>query len=184
MQPREQPSTVDPRDRAGSTHSRGPYLPSSAVEVRRVNANLDATLLDLVRAIPERHLHDVLPEGHWTLAEHLGHLAEFPRTFARQLGEWVAGQRAVVGRRDASDTDFHDAVVRAAERRLADLVDELEASLAQLAGVLTTLTDDHLASTVEVMGEGRTPAIRFLGRSVLDHKRDRAAELSRQLADL
>lgn len=159
-----------------------PY--SSAAEVRRRNVDLDGWITGLVERVPERHLHDALPEGQWTLAEHLGHLAEFPATFSRQLDEWLRGERAVVGRVADYDTDRLDALVRATERRRAGLVAELATSLGRMVSVLARFTDDHLTAHVQDVTEGRVPLIRILDRYVLGHKQVHAESLAAALADL
>ena len=88
-----------------------PY--SSALELVRRNEELDDELLTLAAAVPEEHLHDEFSDEGWTLAQHLGHLGEFPAFYARQLQEWLDGRRVVLGRVDEYDADYLDALERA-----------------------------------------------------------------------
>lgn len=152
-----------------------PY--ASAVEVRRRNAELDAELRALAYQVPERHLHDEFSEEAWTLAENLGHIAEFPAYFARQLNEWLDRTRVVVGRVADCDPDYSDALMRATEQRLAPLLEELEGSLAKLDEALARLTDDHLMATVHDVAHEREPLTSFLERYVIGHKAEHADQL-------
>lgn len=157
---------------------------ASAAELRLANAALDAELLKVVDQVPEGHLHDEFSDEEWTLAMQLGHLAEFPRTFGRQLASWLRRERLVVGRVIDCDTDRADALRRATVRRLPDLVEELEASLVLLDATLGSLHNDHLVATVYDVTAGRQALTVFCDRYVLRHKIAHTAQLAATLRSL
>jgi hypothetical protein len=154
-----------------------PGLYDSATEVRRRNAELDAQLRALAKQIPESSLHDELSECRRTLAEQLGHLAESATFSNRQLDEWLAGHRIILGRVASVDPDFHDGMARATERRLQPLVDALEHSLQELDANLGRLHRGHLKATTHHVVFGREPLTSYLDRYVIRHKTAHAREL-------
>lgn len=154
----------------------------SADAVRRHNRELDERLLALLRDLPGDRLHEPLGDGEWTLAENAGHIAEFPRYFARQLREWIRGERVVIGRVAEHDADRNDAVVRAPQRGVDELVAGAEASFAELAEVLEELTDEHLTATTRNVKYGDEPLHAYLQRYVVGHKEAHLDQLERALA--
>lgn len=150
----------------------------SAEEVRAENRSLDADLLALLPKIRPADLARTPTAGEWSLAENLAHLAEFPSYFARQLSQWIAGQRTVVGRVAEHSADRNDAIARGPQRPLPDLVAQVEASLADLAKALAELSDAHLDTATKNVKYGEEPLRAFLSRYVVGHK---AAHLSQLL---
>lgn len=157
---------------------------ASAADLRLTNAALDAELLRVVKDVPEGHFHDEFSDEAWTLAVQVGHLAEFPTTFGRQLRSWLGRERVVVGRIAECDPEREDALLRATVRRLPELVEELEASLALLSSVLAMLRDEHLTATVYDVAAGRQTLTVFLDRYLLSHKAEHTTQLGTTLRNL
>lgn len=161
--------------------AREPY--GSADEVRRWNAVLDADLAALCQRIPERHLHDEFSDHGRTLAQQLGHLAEFHAYFATQLDDWLGRERLVAGR-VADNADLEDALLRATVTRLDPLLRDVRASVQALADVLDRLADGHLTATIYDIVQGREPLTAFLDRYVIAHKARHAHELAATITGL
>src|SRR5699024_9297860 len=119
-------------------------LPETADGVRSLNGRLDAELLALFDEITPDELGVASGDVEWNLEENLGHIAEFPRYFARQLRQWFDGERVVIGRVAEHSADRNDAIVQARGRSLDEFRAEAETSFAELADVLGRLTDEHL----------------------------------------
>jgi uncharacterized damage-inducible protein DinB len=114
----------------------------TADDVRRLNAELDARLVRLAGEIRPDELHVDPQNGEWTLAENLGHIAEFPRFFAPQL-----------------EAQLHD-----------ELRADLAASLDAFAAALVELRDDDLERVAENGKYGPESLAVFLDRYVISHK--------------
>lgn len=154
---------------------------SSADELRRHNRELDERLLALMDDVrPDELLRDP-GDGEWRLVENLAHIAEFPRYFARQLREWLDGDRVVLGRVAEHSADRNDAVVRAADRDLHALRRDAVAAFAELRLVLDDLRDEHLDTTTHNVKYGEEPLRAFLRRYAVGHKAAHVEQLHRTL---
>ncbi|MGH9023939.1 MAG: DinB family protein [Acidimicrobiia bacterium] len=153
----------------------------SADEVRSLNRALDEQLRLLFGRIRPEDLLRSPGDGEWSLAENLAHLAEFPGYFARQLHQWIAGQRTVVGRVAEHSADRNDAIARAGDRPLTELLADFEASVDELAEALGGLRDDHLDTPTVNVKYGEEPLRAFLTRYVLGHKEAHIAQLGSAL---
>jgi hypothetical protein len=141
----------------------------------------DSTAADIL----ERHLHDEFSDHDHTFAEQLGLLSALRNRLARQLEDWTAGRRSVLGHGPVvDDADLVDALLRSKELRHSSLLEELSATGGRLRSALIGLTDDHLRATVHHVVRGREPLAAFLTRSALDDEIDRHIELLRTLRDL
>lgn len=149
----------------------------SADEVRSLNRALDQQLRLLVRRIRPDDLSRSAVDGEWSVAENLGHLAEFPAYFARQLQQWLVGQRTVVGRVAEHSADRNDAIARAGDRPLVELLADFEASADALAEALEGLRDAHLDVPTVNVKYGQEPLRAFLARYVVGHKEAHVAQL-------
>lgn len=156
----------------------------TAREVRDHNAELDRAFEAVVTQIPSELLTVEVGDGEWTLAEQLAHVAEFPGYFARQLRQWLAGERVVIGRIAEADADRNDAVARAKDRGLDDLVAQARASFRELAGALDGLRDEHLSAPTQNVKYGEEPLTAFLNRYVVGHKAAHVEQLRATLERL
>jgi len=147
--------------------------------VLRRNRDLDAELLALAAHITPETLHASQGAGRWTLAEQLGHIAEFPVFFAQDLADWLA-HGGPVGR-----THAHPARLAAVEGArtvsLDELVGRLTPAFEALARALAVLTPDQLASMMENRKYGREPFANYLARYILGHKAGHVRQLRRSL---
>jgi uncharacterized damage-inducible protein DinB len=157
---------------------------ASAYDIQRRNREIDQRLLEVIATVPEAHLHDEFDGRRWTLAEQLGHLGEFPAYFARQLDEWMRGERAVIGRNADMDPDRTDALVRATVRRQAGMVADIEWALRQLDDVLGRMTDNHLLAHAHDVTIGRQSMTWFIDTYVIRHKERHLRDLRQTLASL
>lgn len=158
-------------------------LCASAAVVRRYNAKIDEDLLALAHRVPESSLHDEFSDRPRTLAQQLGHLAEFPIFFGAQLEAWLDRRRVVVGR-TAGEADLNDALTRATELRLAPLLAWLEGALKKFDGTLGRLHDEHLRAVTHNVEFGREPLTSYLDRYIVAHKLAHAGELEATLNEL
>lgn len=156
---------------------------AGAAAVRRYNAEIDKRLLALARRVPEGSLHDEFSDRPRTLAQQLGHLAEFPMFVGTQLEAWLDRRRVVMGR-TTSDADLNDALTRATELRLAPLLAWLEGALKKLDEILRRLHDEHLRAVIHTVEFGREPLTSYLDRSVVYHKLAHAGELEATLNEI
>ncbi|MQB00649.1 MAG: hypothetical protein GEU78_10205 [Actinobacteria bacterium] len=141
----------------------------TAGEVRERNRELDRELWAEIDAISPDELR--VDQGEeWSIDKNLGHIAEFPRYFARQLGQWLVGERTVLGRVAEYSADRNDAVVRSVDRPLEDLRQEVASSFVELAQVLERLEDEHLTRPTQNVKYGEEVLMAFLDRYVLGHK--------------
>jgi uncharacterized damage-inducible protein DinB len=150
--------------------------PTTADEVRARNAELDAALLALIDRLDPDELHTDPGTGEWTAAENLGHIAEFPRFFARDIDAQLAEEGATVGRTHEHEERLA-AIAAAAGRTFDDLRAEIVASFDQLARVLERLDDHHLQRTGSNRKYGPEPLAVFLDRYVLGHKASHVRQL-------
>jgi uncharacterized damage-inducible protein DinB len=155
-------------------------LPETADGVRRANAELDERLRALLSRITADQLGEG-PDDGWTVAEQLGHIAEFPGYFARQLREWIAGERTVIGRVAEHDADRNDAVVRAPQRSLEELREQAERSFDAFAEALEELEDEHLTQDTHNVKYGTEPLSAFLTRYAVGHKAAHVEQLQATL---
>ncbi len=153
---------------------------SSADAVRERNAELDRQLRRLFDSAPPDRIQDDFGDE-WTVAHNLAHIAEFPAYFARQLREWIAGERVVIGRVAEYDADRNDAIVQAPDRRLDDLRAQAEASFQALSDALEGLKDHHLEATTHNVKYGEEPLTAFLDRYVVGHKTAHVEQLREAL---
>jgi uncharacterized damage-inducible protein DinB len=154
-------------------------VPGTADEVRARNAELDAQLLALIDQLDADQLHTDPATGEWTAAENLGHLAEFPRFFARDIEAQLAREGATVGRTHEHEERLA-ATAAAKSTGFDELRGEVQAAFAELARVLERLEDHHLPRIGNNRKYGPEPLTVFLDRYVLGHK---AAHV-RQLEEL
>jgi uncharacterized damage-inducible protein DinB len=141
----------------------------TADDVRRLNAELDARLVGLAGEIRPDELHVDPQNGEWTLAENLGHIAEFPRFFAPQLEAQLHEERPRVGRTHEHAARLA-AVEHAHDRDLDELRADLAASLDAFAAALVELRDDDLERVAENGKYGPESLAVFLDRYVISHK--------------
>jgi hypothetical protein len=144
-----------------------PY--ESAREVRDHNTELDEQLLALFDAVPADRIHENFGDE-WTVAHNLAHIAEFPAYFARQLHQWIDGERVVIGRVAEHDADRNDAVFRAPSRGFDELREQAETSFTALRDALESLEDHHLDEMTQNVKYGAEPFTAFLDRYVVGHK--------------
>lgn len=154
---------------------------SSADEVRRHNRALDAQLLALFDEVRSDELLRNAGDDPWRPAENLAHIAEFPRYFARQLREWLTGDRVVVGRVAEHSADRNDAVVRAPDRDLDALRCDAASAFTEFAAALEDLRDEHLDATTHNVKYGEEPLRTFLQRYAVGHKAAHLEQLRRTL---
>src|SRR5690606_28682279 len=62
----------------GGTMNEQPGPLADAASVRRLNAELDAKLLELARGVSSDELYVDPEDGEWNLSQNLAHLGEFP----------------------------------------------------------------------------------------------------------
>lgn len=143
--------------------------PTTADEVRGLNASLDADLRALASKVPAEALGRDPGGDEWTVAQLLGHLGEFPRFFATDLAAWLNDPSVQVGR-----TMEHPARLAAVEEAERADIDRLRAEMGeafdQLASVLEDLEDHHLTAETQNRKYGTEPLTAFLDRYVLGHK--------------
>jgi hypothetical protein len=155
--------------------------PSSAAEVRRINAALDGELRRLAGRLAMDRLHEeerVEPgQEAWSAAVVLGHLGEFPGFFAGELRRWHADRTAPVGRTHESPERLA-AVEASRGRSFAELVTAMERGFAELAAALEPLTDDDLHAVTHNRKYAEEPLTAFLDRYVLGHKRGHLRQLA------
>lgn len=155
-------------------------LPLTASGVLELNARLD----DELRALFARISDDALgqgPETGWTVAEQCAHIAEFPGYFARQLREWINGERVLLGRVAEHDADRNDAIVRAPDQSIDELRAQAERSFAALAAALELLRDEHLTRETQNIKYGTEPLTAFLTRYAVGHKAAHVEQLGATL---
>lgn len=155
----------------------------SADAVRRRNEDLDRQLLGLFDAAPGERIHESFGDE-WTVARNLAHIAEFPRYFARQLREWIAGDRVVVGRVAEWDADRNDAIVQADQQELGTLRRAASDSFETMADALESLDDAHLEAPTHNVKYGQEPLTAFLDRYVVGHKVAHVSQLREALERL
>ncbi len=154
--------------------------PRTADAIRARNAALDAELRATVADLPAGRLHADPGGGEWTLAEQLGHIAEFPRFFAPDLIRQLREEHPTIGR--TSDHPGRNAAVAAARgRTLPDLQAELDASLDRLAAALEEVRDEHLGRIARNRKYGPEPLSAFLDRYVIGHKAGHIKQLRETL---
>jgi uncharacterized damage-inducible protein DinB len=153
----------------------------TADDVRRVNATLDRELLALAADITPDEVHTDPRNGEWTLAENLGHIAEFPRFFAPQIASQLAGDPAPVGRTHENPARLA-AIEAARGRGLDDLRSDLATSLGDFAHTLEPLRDDDLARVTENSKYGPESLRQFLDRYVIGHKAAHVRQLRETIA--
>lgn len=156
---------------------------TTADEVRALNCALDAELLSMIEGVTEYELR-VDAGDEWSIDKNLGHIAEFPRYFARQLRQWLAGERIVLGRVAEYSADRNDAVVRSKNRPLDELVREARESFRQLSDVLEQLQDEHLDSMITNVKYGEERLSAFLDRYILGHKTAHVHQLRAAIEDV
>lgn len=160
-------------------------LAGTADEVIGRNRQLDHRLRDLVAQAPADRLREDPGGGEWSLAENLGHIAEFPRFFGRELA-LVLDQPDVdveVGRTH-EHPERNEAVAAAAGKGHEQLAREVDAALAELGGVLDRLTDHDLQRVVSNRKYGPESLATYLQRYVLNHKAAHIDQLGRTFAAL
>lgn len=108
----------------------------TADNLRALNADLGAQFLALFDEVEPDELHVAPATEEWSIDKNLGHIAEFPAYFARQLRQWLDGDRVVLGRVAEHSADRNDAVVRARNRSPEELRTRAEAAFAALARFL------------------------------------------------
>lgn len=149
-------------------------VPATADGVRARNTDLDDDLRAIVREITADVLHRDPGGGEWTLGQQLGHIDEFPRFFAADLGAWLDAVEAGTTEPEVGRTQDHPvrlgAVDRASGTQLEALRTGVEAAFQQLAAVLDRLTDEHLRMTTRNRKYGDEPLTTYLDRYVLGHK--------------
>ena len=152
----------------------------TATDVRARNAALDHTIRTLASQVRADRLA-FRPEGDgWTLAENLGHLAEFPSFFANQVSVQIRADRPTVGRTH-EHVARQEAISRAAALSLEQLRNEVDVSLAELGRVLESLHDEHLPKLAQNRRYGLEPLATFLDRYVLGHKAAHIVQLEETL---
>jgi uncharacterized damage-inducible protein DinB len=142
---------------------------ATADDVRRLNRELDERLRALADEIQPEELHVDPCNGEWTLAENLGHIAEFPRFFAPQVTAQLREDHPRVGRTHEHEERLA-AIAQARERDLAELRADLAVSFDSFAGTLTELRDDDLTRVAENGKYGPETLSVFLDRYVIGHK--------------
>jgi hypothetical protein len=152
----------------------------TADEVRAENREHDAAFRELFARVPPDRLLEG-PEGEWTVAQNLGHIAEFPGYFARQLRSWIRGDQVVIGRVAEHDPQRNDAIARAPAEELRQLTARAEVAFGELEETLAELTDDHLTATTQNVKYGEEPLTNYLERYVVGHKRAHVDQLRRTL---
>lgn len=139
----------------------------TADELRRQNGRLDEELLEAAASVDPAQLH-FAPEGEWSLAQVLAHLAEFPRFFAGELARWRDDPGAVIGRTHEHPARL--AAVAEPQGQRDELVAAARQSLAVLAEALETLTDADIDAPTQNVKYGAEPLAAFLDRYVVGHK--------------
>ena len=156
-------------------------VPATADGVRARNTDLDDDLRAIIRELTADLLHRDPGGGEWTLAQQLGHIDEFPRFFAADLGRWLDAVESGAPQPEVGRTADHPvrlgAVDRATGEELEALRTGVEAAFQQLAAVLTRLTDDHLRMTMRNVKYGEEPLTAFLDRYILGHKAAHSEQL-------
>jgi uncharacterized damage-inducible protein DinB len=160
-------------------------LARTADEVVGRNRQLDDRLRELVAQAPTDRLHDEVGGGEWPLASNLGHIAEFPRFFGRELALVLdqPGIAVMVGRTH-EHPERNAAVAGAAAKGHEELAREVDAALDDLGGVLDRLTDGDLQRIVTNRKYGPESLATYLQRYVLSHKAAHVDQLGRTLAAL
>lgn len=153
---------------------------STADQVRAQNQAIDDELRELLDAIRPEHLSQA-PTDEWSVGENLGHLAEFPGYFARQLRAWIDGDQVVVGRVAEHDPSRNDAIVQAPERQLEELRAAITTGLAELTDTLARLHDVHLTTPTQNVKYGEEPLTAYLSRYVVGHKAAHVRQLREAL---
>ena len=154
--------------------------PRTAEEIRARNAELDVQLSRLAEQVSPGQLHAATPDGDWTPAETLAHIAEFARYFAGDIARHLGAEGIDVGRTH-EHPGRNQAIAAAPSRTLDELRSSLNSALDELAKVLATLRDEHLGRIGNNRKYGPEPLSVFLDRYVLDHKAAHRDQLRRTL---
>lgn len=157
-------------------------VPSSAAELRRLNALLDNSLLQLLRRTTPT-VGGRAAGAEWSVQQVAAHLSEFPRYFANDLRRWQSDRAAVVGRTHehpqrlaaVNDPSVH-------ERDVESQVASVQSALEELAAALAQLSDDDLTAPTVNAKYGQEPLSAFLDRYVITHKRGHVAQLDGLMA--
>jgi hypothetical protein len=151
----------------------------TAAEVRTENGRLDEELLAEAEAFDPDRLQQA-PDGEWSAAQVLAHLAEFPHFFAGELLRWRDDPGTVVGR--THEHPVRLAAVASPAETLDALVADIRVAFRQLAGALAALSDNDVEAKTENVKYGPEPLSAFLDRYVLGHKASHLDQL-RALAE-
>jgi hypothetical protein len=166
--------SIDQRD--GGAHQ----VPTTAADVRRMNAELDDALLQLIDWLDPERLAEpetVAPDAEaWNAAIVIGHLGEFPHFFANELRRWHASSTAEVGRTVVADERL-DAIAAAHDRDLAELRRMVTSAFTDLSDALEVLTDADMTAQTQNRKYGTEPMTAFLDRYLLGHKRGHLDQL-------
>ena len=138
-----------------------------AREIRAENARLNEELLAEAEAFDPQGLLDA-PEGEWSAAQVMAHLAEFPRFFAGELRRWRDDPSAVIGR--THEHPIRLAAVESPAEILDELVTGMRVAFAELDRELELLTDNDVEAKTENVKYGPEPLSAFFDRYVIGHK--------------
>jgi uncharacterized damage-inducible protein DinB len=153
----------------------------SAEDVRRINAGLDAQLIERIERIEPDQLNLDPKNGEWPLAQNLAHIGEFPRYFAADLRRWLADDSAEVGRTH-EEANRLQAIESAPARDPAELKDDVREAFSELTSALESLEDADLERTMQNRKYGPEPLTKFLDRYILGHKAAHVRQLDETLA--
>lgn len=143
----------------------------SANDLMRLNHELDQQLLAAAVALDPTRLDASAGDGEWTPRQTLGHLAEFPHFFAREIRRYLTDRTSVIGRTH-EHPDRLAAVDEHSNPRLdiEDLIGAILLAQADLVEALGRLTVADLDSLTQNVKYGEEPLRAFLDRYVIGHK--------------
>lgn len=131
--------------------------PVRARDLIEANTDLDLRLHQLLMHVREESMHDTALDHEWTVAQHLGAIAEQQGFAARQLRLVLLSGRRTVGRSTALDADHVHAVEAAADSRLGPLLTDVGRTADALQEAVELVRDAHLRLVVVDVVHGRRP---------------------------
>lgn len=143
--------------------------PTTADEIRRLNAELDSRLTRL--AANDAPDGPPSADGEWNRLQIISHIAEASGFFASQLRAWLADPGVAMGRttEHAHRLGAVD-LARVSHLTPGDAGQALDSGLKELAEVLQGLGDPQVQAATANVKYGQEPLMAFLDRYVLHHK--------------
>lgn len=157
---------------------------ATVAALRADNSDLDTRLRELLTQVSDDRLTADPGDGHWTLAENLAHLAEFPRYFGREIMTMVHADGPVEVGRTHEHPERVAAIATATGKDRDQLVEAVSDALDELAAALEHLSDADLQRVFTNRKYGPETLAAYLTRYVLGHKSAHVDQLRQTLASV